>query len=83
MIEKLNFKILYFVFFLIAENLLCYDGPLIYEARCLERRLIDGKPEYLVHYKGWNESWEEWVDHTRLMKLNNKNIQKMISIKKE
>lgn len=62
---------------LIDEILLCYDGPLIYEAKCLDQRLVDGKPEYYVHYVGWNNSYEEWVDHTRTMKLNPKNIQKM------
>ncbi|KAG7530765.1 hypothetical protein FFLO_04807 [Filobasidium floriforme] len=58
------------------ENVLCFHGPLIYEAQVLDTVEWDAKetksgvvgPHYRVHYKGWRKSWDEWVPETRLMK---------------
>ncbi|KAI5478443.1 hypothetical protein MNV49_005084 [Pseudohyphozyma bogoriensis] len=33
-------------------------------------------PHYLVHYKGWKQTWDEWVTEDRLKKFNEENIKK-------
>lgn len=48
------------------ERVLCYHGPLIYEAKVLKTKTFEepnpnpatGKvgPHYLVHYKGWKQT---------------------------
>ena len=60
--------------FTIEERVLCYHGPLIYEAKCLKRRKVDAKRnQYFVHYNGWNKNWDEWVEEHRVLKLNQHN----------
>eukprot|EP00123_Amoebidium_parasiticum_P017175 comp23742_c0_seq1/m.40978 comp23742_c0_seq1/g.40978 ORF comp23742_c0_seq1/g.40978 comp23742_c0_seq1/m.40978 type:complete len:302 (-) comp23742_c0_seq1:514-1419(-) len=58
------------------ERVLCYHGPLLYEARCVEAKIDegDGKGRYLIHYNGWNKSWDEWVDETRVLKWTDENL---------
>eukprot|EP01113_Clastostelium_recurvatum_P034526 TRINITY_DN4693_c0_g1_i3.p1 TRINITY_DN4693_c0_g1~~TRINITY_DN4693_c0_g1_i3.p1 ORF type:complete len:349 (+),score=65.25 TRINITY_DN4693_c0_g1_i3:238-1284(+) len=36
-----------------------------------------GPPQwwYLLHYQGWNDRWDEWVDASRLLKYNDENKQ--------
>ncbi|CAD5118689.1 DgyrCDS7372 [Dimorphilus gyrociliatus] len=61
-----------------GEKLLCYHGPLLYEAKCLKIDAEEGKSiKYYVHYNGWNKSWDEWVPESRILKPNDQNIQKM------
>lgn len=60
-----------------GEKVLCFHGPLIYEAKCL--RAEDKSKEgikYLIHYAGWNKSWDEWVPEDRVLKHNELNLQK-------
>ncbi|TBU44924.1 MRG-domain-containing protein [Dichomitus squalens] len=69
--------------FAVNERVLCYHGPLIYEAKILKAETWDERntqsgvvgPHYYVHYKGWKQTWDEWVDGTRLLKFNETNIQ--------
>ncbi|OBZ73170.1 Chromatin modification-related protein EAF3 [Grifola frondosa] len=64
------------------ERVLCYHGPLVYEAKVLKSEIWDETntqlgtvgPHYLVHYKGWKQTWDEWVDGSRLLKFNETNI---------
>ncbi|TFK71406.1 MRG-domain-containing protein [Pluteus cervinus] len=64
------------------ERVLCYHGPLIYEAKVLmvqtfdEATTITGHigPHYFVHYKGWKQTWDEWVPASRLLKHNENNL---------
>jgi mortality factor 4-like protein 1 len=91
------------VTYVIGERVLCYHGPLIYEAKVKappvlnliepfnqppEQILkIDNATEanphpktgctgahYLVHYKGWKQSWDEWILPSRLLKWNETNL---------
>lgn len=47
------------------ERVLCYHGPLIYEAKVLKTKNFDETststgvvgPHYLVHYKGWKQTY--------------------------
>ncbi|KAI9059368.1 MRG-domain-containing protein [Trametes sanguinea] len=69
--------------FTVGERVLCYHGPLIYEAKVLKTDNWDESntqtgivgPHYYVHYKGWKQTWDEWVDASRLLKFNETNIQ--------
>ncbi|KAF8970982.1 MRG-domain-containing protein [Flammula alnicola] len=64
------------------ERVLCYHGPLIYEAKVLKTKNYDEAstttgvvgPHYLVHYKGWKQTWDEWVPASRLLKLTESNL---------
>ncbi|XP_050436321.1 mortality factor 4-like protein 1 [Adelges cooleyi] len=68
--------------FVESDSLLCYHGPMLYEAKCLKRRKsTDGKAQYFIHYKGWNSKWEEWVDDDRVLAVNTVNMNKMASLK--
>ncbi|KAI0653133.1 MRG-domain-containing protein [Cubamyces menziesii] len=68
--------------FTVGERVLCYHGPLIYEAKVLKTDTWDESntqsgivgPHYYVHYKGWKQTWDEWVDASRLLKFNETNI---------
>lgn len=31
-------------------------------------------PHYRIHYKGWKQSWDEWVPPTRLLKWTDTNL---------
>ncbi|CAG0885005.1 unnamed protein product [Darwinula stevensoni] len=59
-----------------GEKILCYHGPLIYEAKCLKVSLQDRTVKYLVHYSGWKKNWDEWVSDARMLKVNEVNLQK-------
>ncbi|KJA22704.1 hypothetical protein HYPSUDRAFT_87295 [Hypholoma sublateritium FD-334 SS-4] len=64
------------------ERVLCYHGPLIYEAKVLKTKTYDETstttgvvgPHYLVHYKGWKQTWDEWVPANRLLKITEGNL---------
>ncbi|KAH8919405.1 MRG-domain-containing protein [Atractiella rhizophila] len=70
--------------FIEGERVLCYHGPLLYEAKilkisndapeALETNPGSEPPFYFVHYKGWKQSWDEWITNTRLLKLTTENI---------
>ncbi|CAG2180684.1 unnamed protein product, partial [Oppiella nova] len=60
----------------LEERVLCFHGPLIYEAKCLKRIHIDNSYRYYVHYNGWNKSWDEWVDESMIMALNDQNLKR-------
>ena len=64
------------------EKVLCYHGPLLYEAKILKSKKESGIYSYFVHYQvkikcldsiivlfqGWNKNWDEWVQEGRIMK---------------
>ncbi|KAI8343730.1 MRG-domain-containing protein [Chlamydoabsidia padenii] len=61
------------------DKVLCYHGPLIYEAKILDRKTeIDSnneaKPLYKIHYQGWNKKWNEWVNDSRILNWNSANL---------
>merc|ERR1712233_288487 len=59
-----------------GEKVLCYHGPLLYEAKCIRVDTKDGKLVYLIHYNGWNKNWDEWVQESGVVKNNEAGIQK-------
>lgn len=69
------------------EKVLCFHGPLLYEAKVLKDARIEksgpnaNQPHYFVHYQGWRKSWDEWVPETRVLKLNEENLKKQKQLK--
>lgn len=59
-----------------GEKLLCFHGPLLYEAKCLDVKVKDGAVMYFVHYQGWNKNWDEWVTDKRIFKYNEEGLRK-------
>nr|CAG8590016.1 70_t:CDS:2 [Entrophospora candida] len=37
-------------------------------------------PHYLIHYKGWKHTWDEWVAEPRVLKFNETNLSKQKQI---
>ncbi|PHZ10794.1 MRG-domain-containing protein [Rhizopus microsporus ATCC 52813] len=72
--------------FEVNEKVLCYHGPLIYEAKIMDRQWMNEDPElqgpyYFVHYKGWKRTWDEWVPETRLLKWCDENIKMQLRLR--
>ncbi|KAB0802499.1 hypothetical protein PPYR_04685 [Photinus pyralis] len=69
--------------FVEGEKVLCFHGPLIYEAKCLKATVTKDKHvKYLIHYAGWNKNWDEWVPETRVLKYNEANVAKQKEVQK-
>lgn len=58
------------------EKVLCFHGPLLYEAKVVKNEVRDRVLSYFVHYNGWNKNWDEWVPETRILKHNDAGMQK-------
>ncbi|CAG5108764.1 Similar to MORF4L1: Mortality factor 4-like protein 1 (Pongo abelii) [Cotesia congregata] len=66
-----------------GEKVLCFHGPLIYEAKCLKSSLTKEKTvKYFIHYAGWNKNWDEWVPESRVLKYNETNVQKQKEVQR-
>lgn len=68
------------------EKVLCYHGPFIYEAKILKREKKEEneqEPEYqyFVHYKGWKQTWDEWISESRVLKYTEENLAKQKQLK--
>ena len=68
-----------------GERILCFHGPLMYEAKCIKSELRDGNKgfQYLIHYNGWNKHWDEWVPESRVLKYNDSNLQRQKDLLKQ
>ncbi|XP_044018937.1 mortality factor 4-like protein 1 isoform X1 [Aphidius gifuensis] len=70
-------------FFTTGEKVLCFHGPLIYEAKCLKHQITKEKTvKYLIHYAGWNKNWDEWVPESRVLKFSDINVQKQKDVQR-
>jgi len=63
------------------EVILAHHQNMMYEAKILnlEERIDPTnpgakKPYFFIHYVGWNDRWDEWVDDSRLLKHNEENL---------
>ncbi|XP_014208421.1 mortality factor 4-like protein 1 [Copidosoma floridanum] len=67
-----------------GEKVLCFHGPLIYEAKCLKSSFSkeDKQIKYYIHYAGWSKNWDEWVPEDRVLKYNDFNVQKQKEVQK-
>uniref|UniRef100_A0A8P4JUP4 Mortality factor 4-like protein 1 n=1 Tax=Dicentrarchus labrax TaxID=13489 RepID=A0A8P4JUP4_DICLA len=59
-----------------GERVLCFHGPLLYEAKCVKINIKDKQIKYFIHYSGWNKNWDEWVPESRVLKYVDSNLQK-------
>ncbi|TWW75749.1 Mortality factor 4-like protein 1 MORF-related gene 15 protein [Takifugu flavidus] len=59
-----------------GERVLCFHGPLLYEAKCVKISIKDKQIKYFIHYSGWNKNWDEWVPESRVLKYVESNLQK-------
>lgn len=68
------------------EIMLCFHGLLLYEVKCVDHKIKENdsgnfhRPTYLVHYCGWSSKWDEWVDETRLVKLDEHGLKKQAQL---
>ena len=65
-----------------GEQILCFHGPLLYDAKCLKVEAKEKTVKYLVHYSGWSKSWDEWVLESRIMKHNEAGLAKQKELQK-
>ena len=59
------------------QKVLCYHGEFLYEAKIVKSYLIsdsNSEQSYLIHYNGWNKTWDEWVPTSRLMLFTDNNL---------
>ena len=59
-----------------GEKILCFHGPLIYEAKIQKVETKDKQTKYFIHYHGWNKNWDEWVPEARMLKHTELNLEK-------
>ncbi|KIY48324.1 MRG-domain-containing protein [Fistulina hepatica ATCC 64428] len=75
----------------VKERVLCHHHGLIYEAKILQVKNFEEPNKtsgetgihYFVHYKGWKQTWDEWVSPSRLLKFNEENLAKQKAVNSE
>ncbi|XP_067665848.1 mortality factor 4-like protein 1 [Haliotis asinina] len=65
-----------------GEKVLCFHGPLLYEAKCVKYEVKEKITRYFIHYNGWNKNWDEWVPESRVLKFNEASLQKQKELSK-
>uniref|UniRef100_A0A8C9ZPK8 Mortality factor 4-like protein 1 n=1 Tax=Sander lucioperca TaxID=283035 RepID=A0A8C9ZPK8_SANLU len=65
-----------------GERVLCFHGPLLYEAKCVKINIKDKLIKYFIHYSGWNKNWDEWVPESRVLKYVDSNLAKQKELQK-
>ncbi|GAB1605970.1 mortality factor 4-like protein 1 [Argonauta hians] len=68
--------------FVEGERVLCFHGPLLYEAKCVKYDVKEKIIRYFIHYNGWNKNWDEWVPECRVLKFNESGLQKQRELQK-
>jgi len=65
------------------ERVLCFHGPMLYDAKILKREENTERPHpstgqvgphYFVHYKGWKATYDEWLAIDRIKKYNEEGL---------
>lgn len=69
--------------FIDGEKVLCYHGPLLYEAKVNRVQMKDKVQQYWIHYNGWSKSWDEWVPESRVLKINDATLQKQKDLQQQ
>uniref|UniRef100_A0A8C7X9A0 Mortality factor 4-like protein 1 n=1 Tax=Oryzias sinensis TaxID=183150 RepID=A0A8C7X9A0_9TELE len=65
-----------------GERVLCFHGPLLYEAKCVKISIKEKQIKYFIHYSGWNKNWDEWVPESRVLKYVDSNLAKQRELQK-
>uniref|UniRef100_A0A8C5I3F7 Mortality factor 4-like protein 1 n=1 Tax=Gouania willdenowi TaxID=441366 RepID=A0A8C5I3F7_GOUWI len=66
----------------VRERVLCFHGPLLYEAKCVKISIKEKQIKYFIHYSGWNKNWDEWVPESRVLKYVDSNLAKQKELQK-
>jgi len=63
--------------FELNEKVLCFHMDLLYDAKVIEVDSDDesGERQYKVHYRGWKNTWDDWVTADRMRKWTDENRQ--------
>jgi len=59
--------------FSLKEDVLCWNRGFLYKAKITKIDSLEKR--YFVHYVQWNHRYDEWVDSSSLLKLNEANIE--------
>ncbi len=65
----------------VKDKVLGLHGQLLYPAKVLKIREIDGRTQYRIHYQGWKARYDEWVESDRIIKDTEANRGKMDELK--
>ncbi|KAJ5101650.1 hypothetical protein NUU61_003872 [Penicillium alfredii] len=70
------------------EKALCFHHEILYDAKIRDVRHKDANDkkspfEYLVHYKGWKHTWDDWVSEDRLRKGTEENKELASNLRRE
>ncbi|KAI9661540.1 MAG: Esa1p-associated factor [Trizodia sp. TS-e1964] len=70
------------------ERVLCFHHELLYEAKVLEAKLTDpndrkSASQYKIHYKGWKNTWDDWVPQDRLRKFTDENKELAANLRRD
>nr|POE66005.1 chromatin modification-related protein eaf3 [Quercus suber] len=70
------------------ERVLCFHHELLYEAKVMDSKPKDPNDRkdghtYRIHYKGWKNTWDDWVPQERLRKFTDENKELATNLKKE
>ncbi|KAF6800180.1 histone acetylase complex subunit [Colletotrichum sojae] len=57
------------------EKVLCFHGEMLYEAKILDIQPSEAGEgfQYRIHYKGWKNTWDDWVSIDRIRKFTEEN----------
>ncbi|KAK2016310.1 MRG-domain-containing protein [Colletotrichum eremochloae] len=57
------------------EKVLCFHGEMLYEAKILDVQPAESGEgfQYRIHYKGWKNTWDDWVSIDRIRKFTEEN----------
>lgn len=57
------------------EKVLCFHHEMLYEAKILDVKTADDGDGFLfkIHYKGWKNTWDDWVPVDRIRKFTTEN----------
>lgn len=78
--EKL--QLTHYCFTFTGERVLCFHGPLLYEAKSVKVAIRGKQVKYCTHYSGWNENWDERFPESKGLKYVDTNLQKQWELPK-
>lgn len=57
------------------ERVLCFHHEMLYEAKILDIQPAEGGDgfQFKIHYKGWKNTWDDWVPADRIRKFTDEN----------
>lgn len=62
--------------------MLCFQGPLLYEVKCVKVAIRGKQVKCCIHYSGWNNNWDEWFPESKGLRYVDTNLQKQRELQK-